>query len=121
MRSSKEDPTLSKPSESSSDMNLEQATTICTNSTEMFPLMELLASCIQKWQVIIVHLLTLSPLSEQQSLTRRKRSEDQEVFNSGTVKLGSLSSGLLPEPVISDTELSLRLTDQTPSGNDPHI
>jgi len=87
----------------------------------MFPSMEQSASCTLKWQETIVPPLILFPSSEQQCSTRRKRSEDQEAFNTGTIKLSSLSSELLPELVIKDTELSSRLTDQTPSGNDPHI
>jgi hypothetical protein len=56
--------------------------------------------------------------SEQLFSTKRRRLEDQEVFNTETTMLSSPFCGLLPEPVTRDTEVSSKPTGPIPSDND---
>ena len=69
------------------------------------------------WLVTTEPHLTPSQSSELQSLTREKKSEDPEVFN--TEEMSSFQfSALRAEPATEDITLSTELLDLTPSAND---
>jgi len=83
--------------------------------------MEPLVSCTPKWQETIVPLLIPFLSSEPQFSIKRRRSEDQEAFNTGTTMLSSQFSELPPEPATKDTDQCSRPTDPIPLDNDPQF
>jgi len=78
---------------------------------------ELSVNSTQRWLVTTEPHLTPSQSSELQSLTRERKSEDPEVFN--TEEMSSFPFSALPaEPVTEDITLSSEPQDLTPSAND---
>lgn len=83
----------------------------------MSHLTELSVNSTPRWPVTTEPHLTPSQSSELQSLTRERRSEDQEVFN--TEEMSSFQFSALPaEPATEDIDLSSEPQDLTPSAND---
>jgi len=78
---------------------------------------ELSVNSTQRWLVTTEPQLTPSQSSELQSLTRERKSEDPEVFN--TEEMSSFPFSALPaEPVTEDITLSSEPQELTPSAND---
>ena len=78
---------------------------------------ELSVNSTLRWPVTTEPHLTLSQSSELQSLTRERRLEDQEVFNTEEMS-NFLFSALQAEPATEDITLSSEPQDLTPSVND---
>jgi len=79
--------------------------------------MELSVNSTLRWPVTTEPHLTLSQSSELQSLTRERKSEDREAFN--TEEMSNFQfSALQAEPATEDITQSSELLDPTPSVND---